>query len=116
MIAVIYKNNKEIDRGIITSSKHYTKDYPDQSVTICDRADAYSVENERDYEHSDKEGIRFEEYQDRIMVYCSVEKIDKSINYGVPSWFQSSSRPIPNYETSVGEDGEENKQFKGYVK
>lgn len=113
MVGIIYKNNIEIDRGIIVGGKHYTKDYPDQSITICDEANAYYIKNERYYEHNTD--IRFEEYQDGIKVYCSVEKVDKTINYGIPKWFTSSS-PIPNYNVSIDETGEEEKLLLGHVK
>lgn len=113
MIGVVYKDSKEIDRGIYVAGKHWTEKYPDQSITICDSADAYHIKNERYYKHG--EDVSFKEFQGNHLAYDSNTHEDTSIKYPLPRWVYSNS-PIPNYEHSIDEDGEEVAEYRGTVK
>lgn len=118
IIGVIFKDGIEIDRGIMTGDKQWAKDYPEQSITICDSCDAYSIENKRTYDHGNN--ISFQELQDNgngwEIVYDSNERIDKTVYYSLPNWMFNINASIPNYKTSMNKDGEVEKEFKGYVK
>lgn len=113
MIGVIFKDGKEIDRGVWISGKHYTPEYPDQDITICDYADAYSVINERQYTHGN--GISFQEIQNGKVVYDSNEGVDRSEDSPLPHWFIHGGL-IPNYGRFIGPNGEEIKEYKGVIR
>ena len=114
MIGIIYKDGKEIDRGILTAGKHWTPEYPDQGISICDYADAYTLDNERSYTHGD--GIYFQELQEGDHVaYDSRERVDNMIHYPLPGWLSNINSPIPNHGHSIGEDGSEVIEYKGTI-
>lgn len=118
ILGVVLKNGKEIDRGICTGGKKFNPDYPEQYISIADEADAYEVKNERTYHHDGS--ITFHEYQDNDngweLVYDSQEKIDRTVNYPLPSWFANSDVDIPDFHHRLNEDGFIEAEFRGYIK
>jgi hypothetical protein len=117
IMAVILKNGAEIDRGIVTGGKKWVKAYPEQSVTICEECSAYHIENERTYKHDGV--ITFKEYQDNGRgweeIYCSIEKIDKTVEYPLPRWFTDSNASIPNVKHKMnGKDIDS--EHRGYIR
>ena len=115
LIAKIFKNGKQIDQGIVDGYKAYHPDYPEQSITIC--TDTNEFGNERRYKVEN--GIEFKVYQDNgngwEEVYCSIEKVDRSVEYPLPDWFVSC-RPIPNITHRMNEDGEIEETHRGYFR
>lgn len=72
-VAVIYDNNdNEITDGEVSSTKYWTKNYPEQSVTIWNE----ESDTEETYRHKDGE-VYFVIYsQSRDVDYDSREKVD----------------------------------------
>jgi hypothetical protein len=116
IMGVIYKDGKEIDRGIVTGGKKWVEAYPEQNVTICDECSAYHVENERTYKHDGV--ITFKEYQDNNgweEVYCSIERIDKTKEYPLPRWVYDVNASIPNVKHKMNGKEIESEQ-RGFVR
>ena len=117
LMGVIFKEGKEIARGIVTGGKHYKKEYPEQSLTICDSCSAYYVDGEKTYKHDGT--ITFQELQDNgngwEVVYDSNERIDRTVEYDLPRWFIDSNASIPNYKHKI--NGKEiDSEFRGYIR
>lgn len=117
IIGVVFKEGKEIDRGIKTAGKQWVEAYPEQNISICDECSYSHIENDRTYKHGDN--VYFQELQNNgdgwEVVYDSNERVDKTKYYPLPSWFATAS-PIPNYTHRMNEDGEIEDEFKGYIK
>jgi hypothetical protein len=117
ILGVIFKDGKEIDRGIQTGGKKWVEQYPEQSITICNSSSAYSIDDEREYIHDGN--ITFQELQDNgngwEVVYDSNEKIDRTVEYDLPNWFVNGG-DIPHYEHRITDDGDIEKEFKGYIR
>lgn len=113
IMGIVFKDGKEIDRGICTGSKRFAPDYPEQSITICSDTD---IMDERTYSHGN--GISFQELQDNgngwEVVYDSNEKIDRTVEYPLPGWLFKHEEPIPDYRHKI-EGKEIESTFKGYI-
>jgi hypothetical protein len=116
IMGVIFKEGKEIARGIVTGGKKWVEAYPEQEITICEESSAYHVKGEKTFKHDGI--ITFKEYQDNDgweEVYCSIERIDKTKEYPLPKWFTDINASIPNYKHKInGKDIES--EFKGYIR
>jgi hypothetical protein len=117
IMGVVYKNGKEISRGIVTGGKHWHKDYPAQEITICEECSVYHVEGEQTFKHDGE--ITFKEFQDNgngwEEVYCSVEKVNRTKEYPLPRWFTDSNASIPNYKHKM--NGKEiDSEHRGYIR
>jgi hypothetical protein len=114
IIGVVFMNGEEIDRGICTAGKKWTKNYPEQSITITKNT---SCGSEIKYIHDGE--ITFQELQDNgngwEIVYDSNEKIDRTVEYSLPGWFTHGG-PIPDYEHKINKEGTINSEFKGWIK
>lgn len=114
IIGVIFKNGKEVDRGIFTGGKHYIEEYPEQYIRICDSCSAYDAKNERSYTHDGT--ITFKEFsEDGKLLYDSVDGIERNDDQPLPAWLFNNS-PIPHYEHKITENGDIESEFKGYIK
>lgn len=117
IMAVVFKEGKEIDRGIKTAGKHWVKAYPEQRITICDECSAYHIENERTFDHDGT--ITFKEYQDNgkgwELVYDSNEGIDRTVDYPLPRWMYDVNAPIPNVKHKMNGKDIDSEQ-RGYVR
>jgi hypothetical protein len=118
IIGVIFKDGKEIDRGISTGGKHFSKEYPEQYIRIATETSAYVVKGERKYTHDGT--ITFQELQDNgnglEVVYDSTEGVDRTKHYDIPSWFANPDLDIPNYHHRINDNGELETEFRGYLK
>lgn len=117
IMGVVFKEGKEIARGIVTGGKKWHKDYPEQRISICQESSAYHVKGEQDFVHDGT--ITFKEYQDNgngwEEVYCSIEKIDRTVEYDLPRWMYDVNASIPNYRHKM--NGKEiESEFKGYIR
>ena len=117
IMGVIFKDGKEIARGIKTGGKHWVKAYPEQKIYICEESSAYHVEGEQTFKHDGT--ITFQELQDNgngwEVVYDSNERIDRTVEYDLPRWMYDVNASIPNYKHKM--NGKEiESEFRGYVR
>jgi len=117
LMGVIFKEGKEIARGIVTGGKHWNKDYPEQSLSICEESSAYHVKGEETFKHDGT--ITFQELQDNgngwEVVYDSNERIDRTVEYPLPRWFTDSNASIPNVKHKInGKDIDS--EHRGYIR
>lgn len=114
IIGVIFENGIEIKRGICTGSKQWHKNYPQQYITIC-QDNINSKEETFDHDGI----ITFQELQDNgngwEVVYDSNEKVDRTVDYPLPSWFLNGGS-IPKHEHRMNEKGTIDTKFKGYYR
>lgn len=114
IIGVVFKDGKEMDRGIWVEGKKWVEQYPEQRIGIVTNTDDMDV---RVYTHSDS--ISFQELQDNgygwEVVYDSNERVDRTVEYSLPRWF-TNCEPIPDYKHHINDEGEVESEFKGYLK
>ena len=117
IMGVVYKEGKEIARGILTAGKHWVEKYPEQTITICEECSLYHIEGEQKFVHDGN--ITFKELQDNgngwEEVYDSNERIDKSVDYALPKWMYDSNSSIPNYKHKMN-NKEIDSELRGYVR
>jgi len=117
-IGIIIRNSQMIDRGIMTGCKKHHPDFPNQHITICDKASAYEVKNERTYQVDETTNyvlLQQDENDEWVEVYNSIEKVDKTVYYDLPDWLSNSYSPIPNNIVEMV-DGEVFITQKGWLK
>lgn len=114
LMGVVFKDGKEIDRGIKSAGKHWVEKHPEQNIEIYHDSENY---NPIRYQHGD--GIYFQELQDNgngwEIVYDSNERIDRTVEYPLPRWF-THCEPIPDYSHKINKKGTVDSEFKGYIR
>lgn len=115
IIGVVFKDGKEIDKGIQVAGKKWVEAYPEQSISIVSDT---SEMDERTYNHGN--GISFQELQDNgngwEVVYDSNERVDRTVEYDLPSWFSNPHMPVPMHNHRIDEDGDIETEFVGYYR
>ncbi|QIW89719.1 hypothetical protein PQE71_gp037 [Bacillus phage Izhevsk] len=115
IIAKVFKDGKLVDQGIVISGKKWVEAYPEQYVEVT--SDTHDYGNGRTYNVAD--GYHFQELQDNgngwEVIYDSNEKIDRTVDYDLPSWFVNST-PIPDFSHKMDKDGNIEETFHGYIK
>ncbi|MEK5105032.1 hypothetical protein MKX83_24125 [Cytobacillus sp. FSL M8-0252] len=113
IIGKVFKGHTLIFEGIATGGKKFSKINPEQYINLT--IDTETNEEET-FMHNDEENVFFKEYQDNGKgweeVYDSRERIDRTVEYDLPSWFISENS-IPDYHHKY-EDGHIKTTFKGY--
>mgnify|MGYP003482578474 len=114
LLGKVFKDGVLIDQGVWTGGKHWNENYPEQRIDISHDTNEW---DDVSYSHGD--GITFKEYQDNgngwEEVYCSVERVNRIVEYPFPAWFVNGSGSIPNITFKVSMDGDIEETNRGYL-
>ncbi|NUH84775.1 hypothetical protein HUN92_13705 [Bacillus firmus] len=115
IIGKVFQNERMIAEGISTGGKKYSKMNPEQYIYLTPDTESNT---EQKFTHNDEENIYFIEFQDNGKgwepVYDSRERIDRTVEYELPSWFVNGG-PVPKHQHTY-KDGDIETTFKGYYK
>lgn len=115
IIGKVFQNGEIIAEGICTGGKKYAELHPEQYINITSDTES---ESEKKFTHDEDKGIYYIEYQDNgngwEAVYDSRERVDRTVEYGLPSWFMNGD-PVPMHQ-HIYKNGDIETKFKGYYK
>lgn len=115
IIGKVFNDGKLIAEGISNGGKKFSEINPEQYIYLT--SDTESNEEQK-FSHNDEQNIYFIEFQDNGKgwepVYDSRERVDRTKEYDLPSWFVNGG-PVPKHQHTY-KNGDIETEFKGYYR